>query len=324
MSSLFTALLLMIWMRIIPIRTIELIANPLLAVPCNQADRMLGLVRPAFGRRATRPFVAAVLLILLLTLRGAAHSAMDMPWTLTVGPAIFIPNLSSPLECILFSFLSFGWLIERMWVVVLLFGWLRRYRPVPLEEGFANAISSPISSAPRWQQLIIVILFCIVLSHATISAGFGCSVDALLSHLPATTSETTRELYRISMEMFPSYQTTTPMGLALMLVGTFSGAFSAALDACVAFIIASIIGLIFRWTYWNALGNAGMSYFVGTFFRRPVRLGNMNFAPLVYLVLSGLISFALYVVGTTLVLFIGGAFTPEVQESFRQVLEAMP
>lgn len=321
-AALFTALLLLLWLRILPIRRFEAVTNPLLSVPLNQADRVVNLIRPVFGTRATQPFVAFVLLILLLALRGALYSATHASWFLTIGPALFTPNTDSPRECILFSFLSFGWLLERIWLLVFVFGSLRRKHYNSLEDGFARALASPVSDAPRWLQFLIITLFSVVLSHATISAGFACNPGSLFPALADSATGPWAELLRMSNEILPDFQTTTPRALALMLAGTFAEVFSVSVEVVVALIIASFIGLFLRLSYWIALSNASLAYFVGTFFRNTLRIGGISFAPLVYLLLAAVLSFVLYNGFTFIALSATGAFTPETLEAVRELLES--
>ena len=322
MSSLFNALLLLLWLRIVPVSRQEAVGNPLVSVPLNQADHLADLIRPVFGSRATRPFSALVLLVLLLALRGAAVAAAGIPWTLAIGPAVFLPNPGAPAECILFSFLSFAWMVERLWILVLFFGWLRRRRNPSMEDGLAQSLARPVSEAPRWMQLLLAALLAVVLSHATIAAGFACSPVALLSSLPEGLPPAWQEVFRLGTKILPDFRATTPLALALMLVGVFAEVFSTSVDAVVAFILAAIVGMFMRWTYWLALGNAGLSYIVGSFFQSTMKWGGMSFAPLLYLLVAGILYFVVYNVGTGLVLAFSGVFTPEVLEAVKKAMEA--
>lgn len=323
-ATLFNALLLLFWLRFVPVSREEAIGNPLVSAPLNQADRLVDLIRPAFGSRASRPFTAFVLLALLVILRGAVVSAVQSPWMLSVGTATFacLPGVHTPMDYIRFSLLQFGWMIERLWMLVLLFGWIRRRRKPGMEDGLAQSLGLPVSAAPRWLQLLLVALTALVLSHATIRSGFSCPVSVLADQLSGDISAPFVEVLRFSARVFPDFRTTTPLALGLMMVGAFTEVFSVSVDVVVALVIASIIGIVMRWTYWLALGNAGLSYIVGAFFRGTMKWGGMSFAPLVYILIAGILYFVTFNVGTGLVLAVSGVFTPEVLDAFRKALES--
>ncbi len=320
MTSLYTAFLLLLWLRIVPVPREEAIGNPLVSVPLNQADRLCDLIRPAFGRRATRPFAAFVLLVLAVALRGAAASVAQTPWILQVGPAVFVPNVQSPRECVLFSALVFGWTIQRLWMFTLFFGWLRRRRKQDMNDGLALSLSLPVSAAPRWMHLLFVLLLGVVLGHATIHAGVSVSLTSMAEMIPEGSSFP-RQVFDVVASVFPDFRATTPLALALMAAGTFSEVFSVSADVVVAMIGAAVIGLIFRMPFWVAFGNAGLEYVVGSFFRNPMKWGGMSFAPLVYLILAGLLYFVVSNILTALVLAFSGAITPEVLAALRQAME---
>ena len=323
MTSLFTALLLLFWLRLVPVPREEAVENPLVSVPLNQADRLADLIRPAFGRRATRPFAAFLLLALLLVLRGALASAVNSHWTFSVGPAVFQPAAGSPRECILFSFLLFAWTIERLWLLLLVVGWIRRRRQPSLEDGLARSLGMPVSAAPRWFQLILVALLTIVVSHATIVSGMSISPDTMAALARDHGAGSMATILQLSAKVIPDFATPTPKALALLVAGAFADVFSVAADATIAFVFACIIGLIFRLPYWIALGNAGLSYLVGSVFRSTMSWGGMSFAPLLFLMICGILYLAASNAGMFLVLTASGSFSPEVIDDFRRILEGL-
>lgn len=323
MTSLFTALLLLFWLRIVPVSRDEAVENPLVSVPLNQADRIVDLIRPAFGRRTGRPFVAFLLLALLLTLRGALAFAVQRRWTFSIGPAIFQPVAESPRECILFSFLLFAWTIERLWLLLLVFGWIRRHRPPTLEDGFARSLGMPVSAAPRWFQLVLVLLLTLVVAHATIAAGMAIKTDTMASMAKDGGADSMAAFLRLSARILPDFTVPTPRALALLVVGAFADVFSVAADVTVALVFACLIGLFFRLPYWLAVGNAGLSYLVGSVFRGTMSWGGMSFAPLVFLLLCELLYLVASTMGTSFVLTVSGAFSPDVIQDFRKLMEGM-
>lgn len=324
MGMLFNAFLLMLWLRIVPVARDEAIGNPLVSVPLNQADRLADLVRPAFGNQATRPFGALVLLVVALVLRAAVAYAGGTPGVISIGPALFAPppGTATVRDCLVMSALSFGWTIERLWMLVLFFGWLRRKRQPQMEDGLAQSLARPVSAAPRWMQLAMVVLLVVALSHATIATGFSRPLSEMADALPQGMSETWSKALRVSASVFPDFRRTTPLALALLLVGAFAEVFSVSSDVVVALVLASLIGLFLRLTYWLALGNAGLSYIVGSFFRGPMRWAGLSFAPLLYLLLAGGLYFVVLNVGVGLSLTLSGAITPEVLDAIQKAMGA--
>ncbi len=323
MGTLFNAFLLLLWLRIVPVSREEAVGNPLVSVPLNQADRLADLVRPAFGAHASRPFGAAVILAVALVLRAAVAYATGSPGFISVGSIGFSPPAATatPLDCLVFSVLSFAWTIERLWMLVLFFGWMRRNRQPDMEDGLAQSLARPVSDAPRWLQLLLVTLLSIVLSHATIRTGYSHPFSEMVASMPEGVSASTAKAFQIFAGIFPDFRSPTPQALALMLAGSFAEVFAVSADVVMALIMAAFIGLIFRLTYWLALGNAGLSYIVGAFFRTPMRAAGMSFAPLLYLLLAGVLYFVSLNILIVLALGITGSFTPELLDSVRQILE---
>lgn len=323
MGSLFNAFLLLLWLRIVPVSRDEAIGNPLVSVPLNQADRLADLIRPAFGDHATRPFGALVLLAVALVLRAAVAYAGGTPGVISIGPALFAPppGTATAADCLVLSLLSFAWMVERLWLLVLFFGWLRRKRQPQMEDGLAQSLARPISAAPRWMQLMMVLLLTVVLSHATIATGFSRPLSEMASQMQGLPEPWSKAL-RVSASVFPDFRRTTPLALAILLVGAIADVFAVSAEVVVALVFAALIGLFLRLTYWLAVGNAGLSFIVGSFFRSPMRLAGMSFAPLLYLLLAEALYLVVLHVGVGLSLAVSGSITPEVMDAFQKALGA--
>ena len=306
MAAVFNALLLMLWLRIVPVPADEAVGNPLVAMPLNRADRFADLLRPAFGPRATRAFAAFVILAFLVTARGFAVQAAGGGMSLQAGPAVFIPNRQSGAACVLFSALSFAWMIQRLWLVTATFRLFRRRREFTQSDGLAESLAEPLSRLSPAVRLLSAALLAAVLSAATIRIGVSLPVAESLARLQEQAQPTAfpQKALEVAAAVFPDFRSATPAAIALMTVGSLADVVSTASTLVFAGLVVQIVGMVLRWPYGVALGASGLEYVVGTFFPRPMRLAGMNFSPLVFLVVAGVVYMVVYnvAVGATLVL----------------------
>ena len=322
MAAAFNALLLMLWLRIVPVPADEAVGNPLVSLPLNQADRLADLIRPAFGRRATRSFAAFLLLVFFVVARGLAAQAAGGGLSLQAGPAVFVPNLQSSAACILFSALSFAWMIQRLWLVTVVFRLFRRRRQPTQADGLAESLAEPFSRMSGFLRFLAAALLALVLSDATIRIGVSKTLAETLAVLQEQSIDlgVSARVLQLAASVFPDFRTATPVALALMTVGSLTDVISIATDLVFAAIVVQLIAMLIRWPYGLALGASALEYIVGAFFPQPMRLVGMNFSPLVFLVLAGLV-YAIVsnvAIGATLVLT--GSITSETVRAMQELL----
>ena len=314
MAAVFNAFLLMLWLRIVPVAADESVGNPMVAYPLTRADRLAELIRPAFGPSATRGFGALLLLLFALVLRGFAVQAAGGGLMLQAGPAGFVPNLQSGAACVLFSVLSFAWMVQRMWLVTAVLRLFRRRRPFTQADGLAESLAAPVSRLlPVWR-LALAALFALVLSAATIRIGVSRSLADAVATLQAQSMDLggSARILQVASSVFPDFRSPTATALLLMTVGSLADVITVASDIVVA--------LLLRWPYGVALGAAGLEYVVGAFFPRPMRLAGMNMSPLVFLILAGIVYAVVFNLAIGATLLLTGSITPE---TLRAMQEAM-
>lgn len=329
LAALYNALLLALWMRIIPVRPEQSVGNPLVATPLNRVDRTVDLIRPAFGPRATRPFAALVLLVFALTLRGLAAQAAGGGLAIQEGPAVFLPNRDSAASCIAMSALSFGWLVQRLWLLTLAVGFLRRHRDPTPPDGLAEALGEPVSRAPRWARLALAALLATALSVATIHVAQPRTPAAALTVAAAQaegqSAETLRFAAQAARSFLPDFRTASGTAVALMVAGSFADVFSVAGDLVFAAIVLQLAGILLRMPYAFALGTSGLEYVVGSVFRRPLRAMGMSFTPLLFLIVAALAYAIAMNLVTALVIGLSGTVSAEtVRDLLRELPSAAP
>lgn len=323
MASAFNALLLMLWLRIVPVPADEAVGNPLVSLPLNQADRLADLIRPAFGRRATRAFAAFLLLVFLVVARGLAAQAAGGGLSLQAGPAVFVPNLQSSASCILFSALSFAWMIQRLWLVTVVFRLFRRRRQPTQADGLAESLSEPFSRVPGFVRFLAAALLALVLSDATIRIGVSKTLAETLAAIQEQSIDlgVSARVLQLATSVFPDFRSSTPVALALMTVGSLTDVITIATDLVFAAIVVQLIAMLIRWPYGLALGASMLEYIVGAFFPRPMRFAGMNFSPLVFLVLAGLAYAVVSNVALGATLVLSGSITPETVRAMQELLK---
>ena len=320
MAAAFTALLLVLWLRVVPVSADEAVGNPMVSYPLNRTDRFADLLRPAFGPRATRAFAAFVLLAFLVAARGLAAQAAGGGLALHIGPAVFVPNVQSSAACVLFSALSFAWMLQRLWLVTAVFRLFRRRRERTQADGLAESLAEPVSRLPLLARFLAAALLAVVLSDATIRVGISKPLSAAVAALEAQSGGlgVSARALQLASSVFPDFRSSTTAALALMTVGSLADVVSVATDLVFAAVVLQLLAALLRWPYGVALGAAGLEYIVGAFFPKPMRLAGANMSPLVFLVLAGLVYAVVFniVIGATLVAT--GSITSETVRAFMQ------
>ena len=322
MAAVFNALLLMLWLRIVPVAPDESVGNPMVSYPLTRADRLAELIRPAFGPHATRGFVALLLLVFALVLRGFAVQAAGGGLTLQAGPAVFVPNLQSGAACVLFSALSFAWMVQRMWLVTAVLRLFRRRRPFTQGDGLAESLSAPVSRLSAAWRIELAALFALVLSAATIHVGVSRSMADAVAALQGQSMDLggSARILQVASSVFPDFRSPTATALLLMTVGSLADVITVASDLVVAAVVVQIVALLLRWPYGVALGAAGLEYVVGAFFPRPMRLAGMNMSPLVFLILAGIVYAVVFNLAIAATLVLTGSITPETLRAMQEAI----
>lgn len=265
-------LFLVLWLRLLPQRDEKTFFNPYVAGGLGVTERIVRFLQPVFGR--VSPYATStVILLFLLAFRGIVASGANLPWVETLGLWRFAVNPRSPADSLLFSFVSFGWLLHRLWTLDWALDLLRGKRRESRASAALSALSMPVSALPKVSRGAFLLLF---------GTGLGMAMSHVgLPLLPVPGSE-------IQPFPVPAVSLSGPVLLALAL-GTMVDVLGVASHLVMVFIVLSFVGTLLRSMPAMTIGNEGVDLVVGAFIPRPIQIGGLSFAPVVFFIVAGLV-----------------------------------
>jgi len=255
-----------LWLRLLPQRDEKAFFNPYVAGGLSLTDRLVRFLQPALG--AIPPYaLSAVLLAFLILFRGVAVSASGATWTETVGIWSFTANTRSAAGSVQFSFLSFGLLLHRVWMLEWVVGLLRGGKRSTRASMALSALAMPVAALPSLVRGVVLL---------ALGAGLGMSLAQAGTVAPL-----------MGIEALPSSE---PAALAAGLaLGSLLDVLSVASQLAMMFIVLAFIGLMLRSGPATTIGNEGVDLLVGSVLPRPMQAGGISLAPVVFFILAGVL-----------------------------------
>ena len=284
----FNILLICFWLRLIPQRSRATFRNPVVYRAARIAESAAAFLQGAL------PFVpryamALAALVFIVVFRGAFAAWTGGLWLESAGFWNVKCDTGTPGSAALFSLISFGILLHRALVLQFALSFFSRRRPAIGRNPFygaLRAIAAPVSDLPRIAQLAIALLLGSLLAQALFRAG---QVINPLEVMP-TLSEVAPQLGAVTdlaVSPAPSTQIRLAFGVAMVL-----DVFSTATSLVVVAVLAMLFGGLFNLRFLFQLGGAACDTILSTVFPRPVRIGALNIAPLLFLLLMGVCQMA--------------------------------
>ena len=265
-------LLLILWLRLLPQRDEKTFFNPYVAGGVSFADRILRFLQPVLG--ALPPYAAATLvLVFLIAFRGIVAAGVGLDWVETMGLWRISINNRSPGASLWFSFLSFGWLLHRLWTLEWVLTLLRPKTRDSRASAALSAFAMPVSAVPVVSRGIFLLLFGAVLGASLARVGFP-NIPIIEAADPSLVLPAVPE---------------TGKALLVMSVGAMTDVLAMASQFVMIFIILSFFGTIMGSQPTATIGTEGIDLIVGSVVPRPITVGGMSFAPIVFFIVAGLL-----------------------------------
>lgn len=264
---LFNLVLLALWLRLLPQRDDKAFFNPYVAGGLSLTDRMVRFLQPVLG--ALPPYLLSVVVLLFLILfRGVAVSGSGSPWTETIGLWTMAANTRAPTDCIAFSFIAFGLLLHRLWVLEWLLSLLRPDRKPGRASVALTALAMPVSAIPSIPRAVFLLVLGAGLGAALLRVGVAVvPIEGAAAALPAATAPV----------------------MGVLALASIVDVLNVASQLVMVFIILSFVGAILRSPPAMTIGNEGVDLLVGAVFPRPMNAGGLSFAPVAFFIVAGLI-----------------------------------
>lgn len=264
------ALLLVLWLRLLPQRDEKAFFNPYIAGGLNLADRLVRFLQPVLG--VLPPYaVAAAVLVFLLAFRGVAAAGAGLDWFEPIGLWRFAAPLRSPSRCLLFSLVGFLWLLHRLWTLDWVLTLLRRRRRETRASAALAALAMPVSALPPLVRGFFLLL---------LGAGIGAAL-AWIGLPAAPLSETAGALLR------PPVPTDSLPVLLVFSLGAIADVLGVASQLVLLFILLSFLGALLRSQPALTIGNEGIDLLVGSVFSSPLQVGGFSLAPILFFLGAG-------------------------------------
>jgi len=264
-DTLFNLLLLVFWFRIWSPSDRDVHFNPYLSPVGQLGAKSIEFLRPVFFGFPSR-WIAAAALVFLVALRGIAAPTASNAWVLRFG--FEVQQCGSGVgACILFSALSFGVFLFKLWGFSLVYA---RQNPSTLGNtgGAIHHLSRPFTTSRVEYRPIILIGFGLVLAFALNMAGAPASAGmpfALRSSAGDGTLPSLLLHYGISsLAAWVDVLLIIRILLILLIIGSWISMF------------ASSHGIMMFCRDW-------MDMLLGPMRRFPIRIGMFDLTPLVFL-----------------------------------------
>jgi len=262
----------MFWLRLLPQRNEKAFFNPYVLATLSFTDRVVRFFHAALS------FVPGILISLiivafLIVLRGVLMARFDFPWQETNGMWIVTGKWTSPGAGVLFSLVSFGLLVYRLWVLELLLGLFIRPRQRNRTHQALSCLTMPVSMLPRLSRFAI--LFCI-----------GAGLALALQHIGEARFEwevkvaILRDAEPPPVFAFPAL---TPQLFCILGAGSMVDVLGMMRDMLLLFILFTFIGRFNQSPLLSSLGHEGIDMLSRVIFPKPLRWGWMDWRPILLL-----------------------------------------
>ena len=250
------------WFRIWTEDDRDLCFNPYLAPLGRVTDGMLEFLRPVFLGLRTR-WIAALAFAFLVVLRGLAIPRAGT-WLLQFGFETGMPVTRDLLSCVLFSALSFGVFLFRLWGLSLIFA---RTRGTDREHTVATVhhLSRPFTDARAEIRPAVLLLYGMLLAAAVHWLSDGVSALRIGGAVVTPRATGTLLAMRFVISALAGWVQVLPliqMFLIVLIIGSWVSMFSAAQN------------LIYFCREW-------MDLLMGPLRRYPIRIGMFDLTPIV-------------------------------------------
>lgn len=265
---LINILLLILWLRLLPLRDEKTFFNPYVASSLHISERISQFLRPVTGALPSN-LVSILLLLFLIVFRGVVASSTGLPWVETIGLWRFTVPARSASMSVCFSFISFFWLLHRLWTLHWIISILRGGRRETRAYSALAAFAMPFSLFSRVLQGVSLILFGALLAPAM---QWGA--------LPAIPVDTAGVL------QLPLPASSNPVILVFAL-GAIVDVLSVASHLVIILILITFLGALMRSMPAGTIGNEGLDLLVGSVFSKPLTIGGISLAPIIFFLLAG-------------------------------------
>ena len=270
-DTLFNILLLIFWFRIWAREDRNSTFNPYIASLQRLSDAVVNFLRPVFFVLSPR-MIAIVSLIFLVALRAFAAPREDMGWRLVVG---FQNEFRQPLgdsvnAFLLFSILSFGMFLFKLWGLSLIF--VRSGSGMRSDNTTAAfyQLARPFSNLRyEWRPGVLFIFGCLLVAALDLVAGVeggSVSFHALRCAI-------------LAMASWVSILSVVVQIVILLIIGSWVSMFTSA---------QNIMTFCREW----------MDFFLGPMRKFPLRIGMLDLTPIAFIfllfVVEGLLMGILY------------------------------
>jgi uncharacterized protein YggT (Ycf19 family) len=251
--------------------------NPYLGPLARFSDSAIGFLRPVFFGLASR-LIAAAALVLLLVLRGAA-APKGSGWILSLGFEIRQTGNPPFVASMVFSALSFGIFLFKLWGLSLIYVPTRMGRPSAHNAAALYHLAKPFSHVRR-EFRPIVLLVC-GLAIAWLLHAFGTPPPDFIA----------RDEFGLPSQILHAARN-QPAAVAagrilISVLDAVVGIIGVVLQLVFALIIASWVSLL--------TGSHGLTFFcrewmdmlLGPLRRHPIRIGMLDLSPLIFILAVG-------------------------------------
>ena len=259
------ALLLVLWLRLLPQRDEQVFFNPYVAGGLSLTDRIVQFLNPVFGALPAYA-VSFLLLLFVLLFRGVALTSLNVPWRETIGIWQFSRYQPVP-DGIKFSFVAFALLLHRVWVIDWVLEMLQRGRKNTRPGVTLSALAMPVAAIPAAARGFVLL---------AAGAGIGLLFKKVAMISPVEGIKSLSDAQGIPLLI----------GFAL---GSFLDILDVASQLMMIFIILTFVGVILRSQQVATFGNDGIDLLIGNLFPRPVEKGGISFAPLIFFIVASIL-----------------------------------
>ena len=290
LSFFLTLALLMLWLRLLPQRNPKIFFNPYIAAVMAWIGRGIDFLRQAFPFLS--PYAAAtVAFAFLLAFRGIVAAGLKLNLSEFVGVWTFKTQQGSPPLAIAFSLVSFGLLLHRLWTMDWLLSLLSARRRRNRAGQAFSALCSPMYLVPLIPRGLFLLLFGGVLM--TLLFTVGIPESALTAQMfPAMSGNDAFQNVANSLQAASTHVAKAQrisFGLFWVLGAmAMTDVLTFAINVLILCLLTSIAGTLFKWPLLSSLGTEGVQQMIETVFRKPVRWGSFNFAPILFLLVLSL------------------------------------
>ncbi|MBN1557796.1 MAG: YggT family protein [Lentisphaerae bacterium] len=273
-DTLFNVLVLIFWFRLWQRGGRAVVFNPYLAPLGRAADAAVRFLQPVFVMLRPRA-IAALAVVFLLVLRGLAAPASGNAWILRFGFSFTRPGSPAWSSAVVFSFLSFGIFLYKLWGLSLLYAARGSRDAVGYPRETLHELARPFSAQrPEWRPFCFLAsgLLLAGLLHA---AGRPVSTPFLAAGAAAPAAPLLVIRWIISaLAAWVDLLLLIRTFLIVLIIGSWIAMFATS---------PGIAGFCRDWT----------ELILGPFRRFPVRIGMLDLTPLVFLLAIQLLVYPL-------------------------------